>query len=982
MRGILNYLLGLSVLCPFIVKAQTEAQIFTDYKTNPATSILPNFSYVGYKNGTVPIDYTGKNLQVFDVTNYGAVADDNTSDKTAIKAAITAAQAANGGIVFFPSGRFIVQDATDDATEVYAITKSNIILKGSGSGTGGTELFMKTPMDPKNASQYYSCPSLFTIGSGSAATALGGFNANAAVGDFDINLVNVTGLVAGDWLLFEMRSDDATSLKLDLGNYAVNPNWTSLKDGGVDVSFVLQINQINGNTVTLKQPLPYPITKSLPWVVSKYKYVEEMGVEDIAFVGNFKKTFEHHGSALDDSGYSLIQFKRLVNSWMRNCRFTDVSVAASIGISGANITIDNCSITGNGGHEAINNAGATNVLISNINDQAGQWHSVGVSKTSMNTVLYKVTYPATTCFESHSSQPRNTLLDNVTGGLTDGRAGGDIKEMPNHMRNLVFWNYKKTNSGNSPFDFWPSNNIYFKIPYPIVVGMHGQSVGFISSQLKYEESTGAAVSPASLYQAQLAFRLNETSTAFGTWAAQSNIYNYDLGTNTGTGGVFSSGSSESVAGPPAQQGYLPAPPSGTAKVQVNGTNGDGGSFTLNQPLAPSVPNIEMKATSASPLIKLSAYDIANASEIASMFFNIAFNSEAVDGIYVWALGNKNAGGSLFSSASGVFKANTELFTSFEWTIKSTAIDFKFRESADGNVATRALISSTAFAKGVNYAVEVYANNSSVSKSYMRNSQNYAVPAGCFHLWINGVQFSYNSTYNFPQSKNSTNQSQVMSELAQNTKLDAYLFQASKSTGNNAVATISNIKLAYNTSTLPVTFLSFDGKSEENGIRLSWKTASELNNHRFEILRATDGKNFQTIGSVSGKGNSQQVTSYNYLDREPETGINYYRLKQIDKDGTESIFQKIVAVENALRPSERLSVFADNSLLKAKFYASTATIANFALSDLNGKRLISQNFNSNKGANELTLLKPMLAPGIYIATLTQNGTHQSVKLLIQ
>src|SRR5690606_11560831 len=124
--------------------------------------------------------------------------------------------------------------------------------------------------------------------------------------------------------------------------------------------------------------------------------------------------------------------------------------------------------------------------------------------------------------------------------------------------------------------------------------------------------------------AQLAFRLNGTSTASGTWAAQSNIYNYDLGTNTGTGGVFTSGSSESVAGPPAQQGYLPAPPSGTAKVQVNGTNGDGGSFTLNQPLAPSVPNIEMKATSASPLIKLSAYDIADASEIASMFFNIAF----------------------------------------------------------------------------------------------------------------------------------------------------------------------------------------------------------------------------------------------------------------------------------------------------------------------------------------------------------------------
>ena len=197
---------------------------------------------------------------------------------------------------------------------------------------------------------------------------------------------------------------------------------------------------------------------------------------------------------------------------MRNCRFTDVSVGASIGISGANITIDNCVITGNGGHQAINNAGATNVLISNINDQAGQWHSVGVSKTSMNTVLFNVTYPATTCFESHASQPRNTLLDNVTGGLMMSRAGGAAINLPNHMRNLVFWNYNKTNQDYPEFDFWPTNQIFWKIPYPIIVGFHGTPTKFVGGKLKYEESNGNKVFPISLYEAQLKIRIKKVPT--------------------------------------------------------------------------------------------------------------------------------------------------------------------------------------------------------------------------------------------------------------------------------------------------------------------------------------------------------------------------------------------------------------------------------------------------------------------------------------
>lgn len=81
------------------------------------------------------------------------------------------------------------------------------------------------------------------------------------------------------------------------------------------------------------------------------------------------------------------------------------------------------------------------------------WHSVGVANTSMNTVIWRVSFPANTCFESHSSQPRNTLLDCVEGGLLNNRGGGAIENMPNHMQNLVLWNYKQTNEAYEQFEF-------------------------------------------------------------------------------------------------------------------------------------------------------------------------------------------------------------------------------------------------------------------------------------------------------------------------------------------------------------------------------------------------------------------------------------------------------------------------------------------------------------------------------------------------
>ncbi|WP_152981476.1 beta strand repeat-containing protein [Hymenobacter sp. AT01-02] len=96
--------------------------------------------------------------------------------------------------------------------------------------------------------------------------------------------------------------------------------------------------------------------------------------------------------------------------------------------------------------------------------------------------------------------------------------------------------------------------------------------------------------------------------------------------------------------------------------------------------------------------------------------------------------------------------------------------------------------------------------------------------------------------------------------------------------------------------LPVTLVSFDAKLRSNQVAITWKTASELNNKSFEVQRSSDAKAFETILSREGKGTTNTATSYNAIDTKPLAGTSYYRLKQIDVDGT-THYTAPVAVTN-------------------------------------------------------------------------------------
>ena len=97
------------------------------------------------------------------------------------------------------------------------------------------------------------------------------------------------------------------------------------------------------------------------------------------------------------------------------------------------------------------------------------------------------------------------------------------------------------------------------------------------------------------------------------------------------------------------------------------------------------------------------------------------------------------------------------------------------------------------------------------------------------------------------------------------------------------------------STLPVELLQFSAFLIEDHVELNWITASESDNHGFEIYRSVDGINWNKIGFELGAGTTSALSYYQFDDQDPQLGTNYYRLKQLDINGNFEWSEIAVAV---------------------------------------------------------------------------------------
>ncbi|MFC5270555.1 T9SS type A sorting domain-containing protein [Adhaeribacter terreus] len=182
--------------------------------------------------------------------------------------------------------------------------------------------------------------------------------------------------------------------------------------------------------------------------------------------------------------------------------------------------------------------------------------------------------------------------------------------------------------------------------------------------------------------------------------------------------------------------------------------------------------------------------------------------------------------------------------------------------------------------------------------------------------------------------------------------------------------------------LPVTLTSFKGKLTPDGIALDWSTGMEKNNDRFEVERSMNGKDFEKIGIVKGNGNSNNHLSYDFLDRSPQQGTNYYRLRQVDFDG-KAEFSKIVTVKNGSKVEVMKVSMVPNPCIDGKCtinlqHTDRNLPVTVEIRDLTGRMVFSKEIPNNQTTFELPKLET--GAGIYILS-AKNGDYTAVQKVI-
>jgi hypothetical protein len=195
---------------------------------------------------------------------------------------------------------------------------------------------------------------------------------------------------------------------------------------------------------------------------------------------------------------------------------------------------------------------------------------------------------------------------------------------------------------------------------------------------------------------------------------------------------------------------------------------------------------------------------------------------------------------------------------------------------------------------------------------------------------------------------------------------------------------SDVTLGGSGSALPVDLLSFSGKCIDGTITLEWETASEHNSAYFDVEKSRDGETWQLLTAAPAAGNSNQKLTYSAIDFNTMSENNYYRLKQVDIDGTEKYYQ-IINVSCIETKKGLFSSFPNPSnntfqlIINDKDLVGSSTIN---IIDSKGKIIIQRVLNIEDGIN-LFMFNEQFLPGIYFIQLTNgNISTEPIRHLVK
>jgi hypothetical protein len=201
----------------------------------------------------------------------------------------------------------------------------------------------------------------------------------------------------------------------------------------------------------------------------------------------------------------------------------------------------------------------------------------------------------------------------------------------------------------------------------------------------------------------------------------------------------------------------------------------------------------------------------------------------------------------------------------------------------------------------------------------------------------------------------------------------YLLMVDGFAGSNCNFTISGWTA---TGILPIQLKAFTGEATEEGNFLSWITESEINNDYFEVQHSRDGDHFEKIATISGAGTTTTEQFYSYLHQGVGSGLHYYRLKQVDFDGT--AHESAVVAVKSHGTSGLYSCYPNpvNDRLSIQLEASKEESIRFSMIAADGSLVWSETMSISLGTTIMEKSMENMRAGVYTLTIeTIYGIHQ-------
>jgi large repetitive protein len=178
--------------------------------------------------------------------------------------------------------------------------------------------------------------------------------------------------------------------------------------------------------------------------------------------------------------------------------------------------------------------------------------------------------------------------------------------------------------------------------------------------------------------------------------------------------------------------------------------------------------------------------------------------------------------------------------------------------------------------------------------------------------------------------------------------------------------------------VPVKLLSLAAQEQAGKVKLAWKTANEQNADRFQVEYSTDGNSFTAIGAVMAF-NMISGGSYSFIHTNPSQGINYYRLKMLDKDGRFS-YSYVVRATLSGQSNQEFTVYPTTAkdFIIAEHPASE--MASIKIITMAGAELRTIAVKRNELQTRVSL--EGLAAGVYVATWTNGTKTMSCRFIVQ